>query len=299
MKLMFSGKSAVLKRLKSVTLQRVIMMAVAVVGVGIAVYPPAASWLTDRAQQSQIDAYAKHIESASSDELDGLLKKARDYNESLPNGPLQDPFSASGETPELATRDYLKQMKVVDTDVMAELNVPSAKINLPIYHGTGASSLDRGVGHLFGSSLPVGGEGTHSVLTGHSGLPNGAMFTSLHGVKKGDTFTISALGETIYYRVDQIKVVLPDDTTHLALEKNKDLVTLITCTPVNVNTHRLLIRGERIPAPTKKSELVSAATKAEFPWWIFPPIVVLGGISAILFWPNKKVRQQRRVAPSV
>lgn len=278
---------------KVVQVQRVMLMILAIIGIGVASYPAAASWLTDRAQQSQIDAYARHVEENDSVELQAALKAAKAYNKTLPSGPLRDPYSTSIVPPDATFSSYSKQMRVSGTDVMGQLNVPSANINLPIYHGTDASSLDRGVGHLFGSSLPIGGKGTHSALTGHSGLPNGAMFTSLHDVKKGDIFSTSALGKTAYYRVDQISVVLPEETSKLALDRDKDYVTLITCTPVNVNTHRLLIRGERIPAPAEKSELVSAASQNSFPWWIFLPLIVLGGVSAVLFWPKRQAADEK------
>lgn len=133
--------------------------------------------------------------------------------------------------------------------VMGYVEVPSVGVSIPVYHYASEASLSKGLGHLYGSSLPVGGKNTHAVITGHRGLPSSRLFTDLDKVKKGDTFRVHVLNRDLYYRVDQIRTVLPDDTDDLAIREGEDLCTLLTCTPYGVNDHRLLVRGTRIPAP--------------------------------------------------
>src|SRR5690606_28125561 len=157
---------------------------------------------------------------------------------------------------------------------MARIKIPAIDADLPIFHGTSDSVLQQGIGHLEGSSLPVGGVGTHSVLTGHRGLATSTLFTHLDLMEGGDTFTIETLGEVLSYRVATIKVVQPDETESLYPQAGKDLVTLITCTPLGINSERILVTGERV-LPTPHADAVSAAQPpaAPFPWWA----VQLGG----------------------
>ena len=163
---------------------------------------------------------------------------------------------------------------------MARVKIPSIEVDLPIYHGTDEETLLRGAGHLEGTHLPVGGESTRSVITAHRGLANATMFTDLNRVSEGDSFTIESLGETLVYRVNEIQVIDPTDTGSLQSESGKDLVTLITCTPLGVNTHRILVTGERI-TPTPAPALHEAGKAPEipgFPWWA---LLGTGGILLI------------------
>ena len=143
---------------------------------------------------------------------------------------------------------------------MGYIEIPKIHVDLPIYHGTGSDSLDRGTGHLLGSSLPVGGEGTHTIITGHSGMASQKMFTDLEQLQEGDIFYLRVLDETLAYEVKAVHTVLPHDTTHLGIVSGQDLCTLVTCTPTGINTHRLLVQGERIEYET--AEEIAAQTES-------------------------------------
>lgn len=173
---------------------------------------------------------------------------------------------------------------------MGYIEIPTIDVKLPIYAGTSENVLSRGVGHINASSLPVGGESTHAVLTGHRGLPSALLFTDLDKVKKGDTFYIHSLNKVLAYKVDQIKVVLPNETNDLLVVKNKDYVTLVTCTPYGVNTHRLIVRGERIPFEVKEKEAVVAQVNPFVveKWMIGIVIVLLFFIGMFLYFKVKK-----------
>lgn len=179
-------------------------------------------------------------------ELKKALENAKAYNDSLSHSNiLIDPFSK--EAVEAASEHYEEQLNLTGNGIMGYVNIPCIDEELPIYHGTAANTLERGVGHLIGSSLPIGGIGTHSVLTGHSGMANNKMFTDLTSLKVGDVFYLNVLNDTLAYQVDQIEKVLPYDSSLLGTVQGHDYCTLVTCTPLGVNTHRLLVRGTRIP----------------------------------------------------
>ena len=163
-----------------------------------------------------------------------------------------------------ASDDYDNQLNIAGDGIMGYIEIPVISVNLPIYHGTGNESLERGVGHLLGSSLPVGGENSHCILTGHSGMASQKMFTDLEQMKVGDVFYLNTLGETLAYQVDEINTVLPHDTSLLGIEPGKDICTLVTCTPYGVNTHRLLVQGSRIPYEEAEI-LVEAVMQEEKP----------------------------------
>ena len=193
--------------------------------------------------------------------------------------------------------NYLSQLDV--NPVMATVKVPSADISLPIYHGTETSTLEKGVGHLFGTALPVGGEGTHTVLTGHSGLGSATMFDHLNRVKVGDVFYIEVLGRHLKYKVTDIRTVLPNETESLNKVAGKDLATLITCTPYGINTHRLLVTGERVPMDDQQVAAESAKVEpAVVQTWM---IAVVVGIIAVLIatavlWGFARKNRKKREA---
>lgn len=270
-----------------------------VVGLATMLYPTAASWFTSQAQAASIDAYAteaKHLPEGTKREL---LQRAREYNKSLPVGMLRDPYSEQngkepGASGDAVTEDYLGQLRVPGTDTLAQLSIPDINVNIPVYHGTSAKTLDRGAGHLLGSSLPVGGQGSHSAITAHSGLPHARMFTSLPRLKVNDTFTVTVLDEKMSYRVDQIKTVTPDSIGELDIVPDKEYMTLITCTPINVNTHRLLVRGVRIPDAEAQAQHITAPAGAGFPWWIPVLIGVPSVVAAVLYAPARGSLGTRR-----
>jgi len=164
--------------------------------------------------------------------------------------------------------DYLDQLRLGRSDTMARLRIPTIGASLPVFHGTSDETLERGVGHLQGSALPVGGAGTNSVLTGHSGIPQSRLFTDLHDLVAGDLMTVEVVGETLTYQVDRIDTVLPTETDLLQPVPGADLLTLVTCTPIGVNTHRLLVQAHRVEeADLPAAVIVAGAAGAGFPWW--------------------------------
>ena len=173
---------------------------------------------------------------------------------------------------------YKKELSIDGTEVMAYVSIPKFHIKCPIYHGTEESVLQTAVGHLEGSSLPVGGKSTHCLISGHRGLPSARLFTDIAKMKEGDTWTVTVLNETLTYECDQIRVVLPDDLTDLQIEEGKDYCTLITCTPYGINTHRLLVRGHRIPNANGTADIIADAIQIE-PIYIAP---FLGGFMLII-----------------
>ena len=225
------------------------------------------------------------------------LARADEYNRQAAEAPILDPWleSQRPNTPQYS--NYLSQLDV--NPVMATVKVPSADISLPIYHGTETSTLEKGVGHLFGTALPVGGEGTHTVLTGHSGLGSATMFDHLNRVKVGDVFYIEVLDRHLKYKVTDIRTVLPNETESLNKVAGKDLATLITCTPYGINTHRLLVTGERVPMDNQQVAAESAKVEpAVIQTWM---IAVVVGIIAVLIatavlWGFARKNRKKREA---
>ena len=224
----------------------VILVLVLITGLGVLVYPFVSNMLHDRKQDEIITEYDEKLENLDQEERNAMLAEVREYNESLlGNVVLTDPFDPAAM--EKQNEEYDSILNVDGNGVMAYLEIPRIDLYEAVYHGTSDEVLARGVGHLMNTSLPVGGEGTHAVLSGHTGLPEAELFTNLEQVEEGDIFYIHVLGETLAYEVDQIKVVEPSDTSDLLIEQGKDYVTLVTCTPYGINSHRLLVRGHRVP----------------------------------------------------
>lgn len=188
---------------------------------------------------------------------------ADEYNASIvPGTQLNEAFSQEALLG--AAEDYENQLNLAGDGIMGYVEIPLIKVNLPIYHGTDSETLDVGIGHLLGTSLPVGGTSTHSVLTAHSGMANQKLFSDLDKLEHGDVFYLQVLGETLAYQVDAINTVLPYDTTYLGITEGEDYCTLVTCTPFGINTHRLLVRGTRIPYQ-EAEEIVEEQLQEEAP----------------------------------
>ena len=216
-----------------------------ILSLGIALYPMVSTIYNEQHQSKIHTQFLQQVEDTDDSKLQEALQHARAYNAAL-NGILADEnFSETALMG--ASEDYDAQLNVTGRGIMGYVSVPKINVTLPIYHGTDSGTLERGIGHLLGTSLPVGGDSTHSVLTAHSGMASQRMFSDLPQLKEGDVFYLEVLNETLAYQVDQIKTVLPHDTTYLGIEAEQDLCTLVTCTPFGVNTHRLLVRGHRIP----------------------------------------------------
>lgn len=218
---------------------------VLLIAFSVLLYPTVSNYLYEKNGARVISSYDENAVRLSESEKQAMLEAARQYNrELLGNIELLDPFSPLKK--EVDAR-YQSLLNTNEAGMMGYIRIPKIDVELPIYHGTEERILQSGVGHFEGTSLPVGGESSHTVLTGHRGLPSKLLFTDLDQMKEGDIFYLKILGETFAYKIDQILTVLPENTKALTIEPGKDYATLVTCTPYAVNTHRLLVRGSRIP----------------------------------------------------
>lgn len=209
--------------------------------VAIAAYPMIANYINDKHQSAIRIEYAQEVETLEDSEIREARQAAVAYNESL------KPIRYDREAVQAAAESYDDLLNLHSSGLMGYVEIPKIDVNLPIYHGTSEEVLQKGIGHLVGSSLPIGGEGFHSVLTGHSGLAGKRLFSDLEQLALGDCFYLHILGETLAYEVTEINRVLPHETELLTALAGEDLCTLVTCTPYGVNTHRLLVRGSRVP----------------------------------------------------
>lgn len=252
------------------------------VGVSTLLYPSTASWFSQLQQSREVNAYGSTVEDLGPEGREAALTAARAYNGTLTGGALIDPFTQAPAGEEAAEgQRYRQQLALSPEGIMARLRIPSIKADLPIFHGTSDSVLQRGVGHLFGTALPVGGPGTHAVLTGHAGVPESTLFTHLDEVALGDLVEVEVYGEQLTYRVTDTEVILPTQTDSLRPVAGKDLLSLITCTPIGINSHRLVVTAERIPTPAAHTATAAAASVGP-PWWaagmglgILAPLVIL------------------------
>lgn len=218
----------------------IILVGIMMAGIGLLAYPSLADYWNSFHQSRAVMTYAEHVADMQTDEYERFLNSAREYNSALAETGIK-----WGLTDEEKTT-YNEELNIDGSGIMGYIKIQKIQITLPLYHGTDEGILQTSIGHLEGSSLPVGGEGTHCLLSGHRGLPSARLFTDLDQLREGDTFTMTVLNETLTYEVDHIWIVEPEDLSHLQIEEGKDLCTLITCTPYGINTHRLLVRGHRI-----------------------------------------------------
>lgn len=225
--------------MKKKHISTIIITLIFLAGLGFLLYPTVSN-LWNRAHQSRaIATYTKQVEKLDDSQNKEMLKAARKYNKSLLK--KSDHWKLSKKD----KKKYESLLDVSGTGIMGYIEIPKIDCSLPIYHGTDEGALQIAIGHLEGSSLPVGGKSTHCVLSGHRGLPSARLFTDLDQMEEGDIFVLNVLGRKLAYEVDQIKVVLPDEMSDLEIVQGKDLCTLVTCTPYGINTHRLLVRGHR------------------------------------------------------
>ena len=210
-------------------------------GIGVASYPVISNMVAQRHASTAIQNYDETVQNMDTEKLDAAKEAARRYNEQLGSALDRD---AAGEAEETGT-SYVDLIDVGES--LGYITIPKIDVNLPIYEGTSDDVLLKGVGHLEGSSYPLGGENTHSVLTGHRGLAEAVLFTDLDKLQEGDKFYLHIMDEVLAYQVDQVKVVLPEETDDLTIVQGEDYCTLVTCTPYAINTHRMLVRGTRVP----------------------------------------------------
>lgn len=249
------------------TITTVALVAVFLVGLSLLLYPTVSDWWNSMHQSRAITGYAESVADLDAETYDALLAEARAYNETLIG--KENRFTMSDEE----RQEYEQLLSVNGTNVIGTIEIDKINCSLPIYHGSDDAVLQVGVGHLEGSSLPVGGSSTHTVITGHRGLPSAKLFTDLDELEIGDTFTITVLDEVLTYEVDQIRIVEPTDLSDLAIEEGQDLCTLVTCTPYGINTHRLLVRGHRVENETDGPRVSADAMQIE-PVLVAPLVAV-------------------------
>ena len=258
-----------------------------VVALGLLLYPLVGELLSEKYHSSVETTYTAAIEDTDNAELTAQRQAAQQYNAMLANATISE---GGASAPPLA---YAEQLTV--GGVMAYVDIPKINVYLPVQHGTGAETLEKSVGHVVGTSLPVGGSSTHAVLSAHSGMASSKLFSDIDQLEKGDTFYIHVLGEVLAYEVDNINTVLPTDTSLLQIEDGKDLVTLVTCTPFGINTHRLLVRGHRVPY-TPEQEAAAAAEKPVASSWTQHYLTGLGiglGVVAVIGGGYALIRRKR------
>lgn len=267
-------------------------------GLSLLLYPFVANQWNNYRQKQLISGYEQVVsekEATEGIDYDAERKKAEDYNEALLPCVLPDSFAlaeSSGVDPV-----YMNTLNIAGDEMMGSVEIPKINIKIPIYHTTEEEVLNKGAGHLEGSSLPVGGANTHAVISAHRGLPSASLFTDLDQMKVGDHFLLHVLDETLCYEVDKISVVKPEDTTALAVEDGQDLVTLLTCTPYGVNTERLLVRGHRVPyveeeVKEEKTVLSGSSLHTNYLLWVFVGLSVTALFVFVLYLKETKLKRR-------
>ena len=273
---------------RRIGLSSIALAVVFLVGLGLLLYPTVSNWWNSRRQSQAIVEYTEQTSAMDEAHVAELLEAARQYNAGL----------ATDEgrfTPTPAdTTEYENLLDVSDTGIMGYLEIPKLDVSTPIYHGTDESVLQSGAGHLEGSSLPVGGKGTHAVLSGHRGLPSSKLFTDLDDMEQGDVFMIHVLDRTLTYQVDQIVTVDPYDMDDLAIDPDQDYCTLVTCTPYGINTQRLLVRGHRIPNRTAAQADAEPQAEATSPIRIAVIAAIVVAVAAIATVVTVRLVRHRR-----
>lgn len=265
-----------------------VLLGILVAGLVLIGYPTVSDWWNSFHQSRAVASYVETVDAIDGREEEALLQAAREYNERLAEVGTHFVFDEAEE------EEYLSLLDITGTGIMGYVNVPSIDVNLPIYHGTEDSVLQIATGHLEGTSLPIGGESTHAAISGHRGLPSARLFTDLDQLQPGDIFTVTVLHQTITYMVDQIRIVLPEDVSDLAIIPGEDHFTLVTCTPYGVNSHRMLVRGTRIEnikeAPIVTPDATRISTYVVIPALAVPLLFAL--LAGLLFYYN--VRRPRK-----
>lgn len=267
-------------------------------GLSLLLYPFVANQWNNYRQKQLISNYEQVVsdkEAAEGIDYDAERKKAEEYNEALLPCVLPDSFAlaeSSGVDPV-----YMNTLNIAGDEMMGSVEIPKINIKIPIYHTTEEDVLNKGAGHLEGSSLPVGGANTHAVISAHRGLPSASLFTDLDQMKVGDHFLLHVLDETLCYEVDKISVVKPEDTSALAVEDGQDLVTLLTCTPYGVNTERLLVRGHRVPyveeeVKEEKTVLSGSSLHTNYLLWVFVGLSVTALFIFVLYLKETKLKRR-------
>ncbi|MGN9077964.1 class C sortase [Oliverpabstia intestinalis] len=264
----------------------ILLVCILLLGVGIFAYPTFSDYWNSFHQSQAVTSYVENVANLDTEQYEALWNEAVAYNKKLAKTGIQ--WNMTDEEKE----EYNEYLKVDDSGIMGYIDIPVIDCSLPIYHGTDESVLQVAIGHIEGSSLPVGGEGSHCVISGHRGLPSARLFTDLDKLVEGDIFILHTLDATLTYEVDQIRIVEPTDLSNLQIEEGKDYCTLVTCTPYGINTHRLLVRGHRIENQNATDIRVSADATQVDPVQVAPfiatPILIV-----LLIWVFVGGRRKR------
>ena len=279
-----------IKRKRRSNLTTWLLVLVMLVGIGIMAYPTVSDWWNSFHASRAIASYSSAVESVDKEKLDEMIQAAHRYNERLVR--KDNPYVMSDADLE----EYNSLLDLSGTGIMGYITIKSIGVYIPIYHGVEESVLQIAIGHIDWTSLPVGGESTHAVVSGHRGLPSAKLFTDLDQMREGDTFTITVLNQMISYEVDQIRIVEPGDISELAIVPGEDYCTLVTCTPYGINTHRLLIRGHRVA--NEAGELVVPAEAFRIPNYItIPaigvPLLFLSLIAMLIVYGRRRPKVRR------
>lgn len=246
----------------------ILAIAILTVGVGMICYPTVSDWWNNLHQSRAIAGYIEKTADLTKEQYDQMWAEAEAYNRSLVG-------NAHRYTPtDEEDAHYKSILDATGTGIMGYIQIPRINVDLPIYHTTDEAVLETAVGHMEGTSLPVGGKGTHCVLSGHRGLPSARLFTDIDKLKTGDIFTLQILNRTLTYKVDHIDTVLPNEIQDLKIDPEEDYCTLVTCTPYGVNTHRLLVRGHRIENSEEDFSVTADALQYD-PYYVLPVLCVL------------------------
>ena len=286
-------KKKKVKKKASQIISSIVTILVLLMGIALVLYPTVADKINEAVNHKAIGEYQEQLLTLDDSAYEAMLKSAQDYNDRLFRS---DPYIGTLTAEE--QKEYESLLNLDSSGMMGYIEVPKSKIYLAIYHGTEEKVLQTGAGHLEASSLPVPGESTHIVLSGHSGLPSARLFTDLDQLKIGDTFTLHVLRETLTYQVDRMERVAPDKLKNLRIEQGKELCTLMTCTPYGINTHRLVITGHRIETPTEVSQdsepVLQIVTSKWNQWFIFLPVILLVGIVIIVILIRKRKKKKKQ-----
>lgn len=256
-------------------------------GLALLFYPDISNLLAERSHSKAIQEYSKGLAEMTAEQMETEKQKAIEYNNALSGVEIKDPFIPGSGM--VLPENYTAVLNLNGT--IGYIEIPVIDVSLPIYHGTGETALKRGVGHMEMTAFPIGGEGNHTVLTGHTGLPSAKLFTDLNQLAVGDVFYIHVLKETLAYEVDQILIVQPENTEDLRPVKGKDYVTLITCTPYGINSHRLLVRGTRVPYD--ETEQAVKSTKKPVNWRVVI-VVLCASLASVSFVIYKLVNKRKK-----
>ncbi len=275
------------KKLTGVVLPALLFLA----GLAVLLYPSFSDLWNQRRQESMIGTYVETVAQLTKEDHSALRQAAQEYNAGL-DGTFHDAFIAD----RIGQDDpYWSLLDPDGSGVMGYIEIPKISVRLPVYHGAGEDALQRGIGHLAGTSLPVGGAGTHCVLSGHRGLPTALLFTDLDRLISGDRFYLHVLDETLAYEVDRIAVVEPTEVSDLLPESGADYVTLVTCTPYGVNTHRLLVRGHRVPYVPEETPVITPVQQLahSFGWRGKAALAAGGAVLALIVIAAARKRKNK------